>query len=625
MAIEPISMSTVASGAVAKAVEGIGIKLSSQIGRFAKPIVDRAVVDLGIGFRAYLEASYNRCRYFKTILNQAQPLEVLPYYVHNKLYCGNKHITDDELIIKIDRYKHVVITGLAGSGKSMFMKYLTICKFESVGSTVPLFIELRQMNSLTQKDLLEFIRAQCIAGGHNVTSDQFSLALVAGAFCLILDGFDELNYEFRDDITAQIMSIVKKYPDVPIVVSSRHDDRFGGWVPFHVFNVDSMTKSQTLELINKLEYDNGVKRRFHREVKERLYESHTSFLSSPLLTTIMLLTFEEFAEIPVKMHAFYSQAFDTLFQKHDASKEQYQRKTLTGMGRDNFKATFAAFCAMSYLNEKFSFEEGELNETAESAVKYIKQLRSDVPKSVDSNNLIADLKEAVCLLQQDGLETAFVHRSFQEYFAALFSTSLHGEKLKKVLDKYALRFGDSVISMAFDMARESIEQEWVIPTTKSLEALFFDNDKASTTTSKLYLIFDRVNMHKAHDMLYPSFTHINMEILGPIEALAALYPSEIGRGHVITNLRVDVEDLPDIANPNNSNMANYDIFVDAMNRGNNHLGIVGTIEFSEDNDWWLNAVGVDRGFVKLRKGFEAIRKDIALRAKKRKVILDDFL
>ena len=625
LGVEPITISGVAAGAVGKAIDGLGASLAKQIGKFTKPVIDRAVVDLGIGFRSYLDASYNRCRYFKTILNQSQPLEVIPYYVNNTLTCGSRKVSDDTLIKNLDKLKYVVVSGLAGSGKSMFMKYLTISKFENTSGGIPLFIELRQINSLTQKDLLEFVKAQCIASGHNVSMDQFKLALSAGAFCLILDGFDELNHEFRDDMSSQIMDISRKYPSVSIIISSRHDDRFGSWASFHVYGVDSLSKKQTLKLIDTLEYDSGVKRRFHREVKDRLYDSHTSFLSSPLLTTIMLLTYEEFAEIPVKMHAFYSQAFDTLFQRHDASKEQYQRKTQTGLGKDNFKATFSAFCAMSYLNQRFSFEEDDLAETADSAVKYVKQAKTDIPKSLNATQLIADLKESVCLLQQDGLETAFVHRSFQEYFAALFATSLHGEKLRKVLDKYSLRFGDSVIRMAVDMARENVEQEWVIPTTKHLEDVIFPSSNISSTTDKMNLIFKNLSVHKSGSKVYPSFNRINMEVLGPIESIYSIYPDQIGSTHIIEALRVGMRDtVPDLINDENRGKPNFDVFEKIITSSSQSQRIT-NLDMDADNDWWLDAVGLDGVFNKMKVGFGVIRKDIESRTRKQKNILEDFL
>ena len=237
------------------------------------------------------------------------------------------------------------------------MRYLTVHHFENPTGTIPLFVELRRLNSLTDKGLLTFIRNECASSMSVISANQFNLALRAGAFLLVLDGFDELNLDIRDNIQRQILSIRKDFPAAGIVVSSRPDDRFGGWTEFHVHRVNDLDKEQTIQLIQNLPYDAGVKKRFVREVSERLYASHKSFLSSPLLATIMLLTYEGYAEIPNKMHSFYGQAFDTLFQRHDAQKEQFIRQTHTGLPLDDFKSCFAAFCALSYLQERYAFND----------------------------------------------------------------------------------------------------------------------------------------------------------------------------------------------------------------------------------------------------------------------------
>ena len=44
---------------------------------------------------------------------------------------------------------------------------------------------------------------------------------------------------------------------------------------------------------------------------------------------MMLMTFDEFAEIPSKMHIFYDQAFSVLYNKHDAMKTSFRRKFYT--------------------------------------------------------------------------------------------------------------------------------------------------------------------------------------------------------------------------------------------------------------------------------------------------------
>lgn len=166
---------------------------------------------------------------------------------------------------------------------------------------------------LCQGDNCPYIHQSCTSAASKVTYDQFELALRAGGLLLILDGFDEIDFTHRDLVSRQILDISTKYPKTIIIVSGRPDDKFSSWHDFHTFTVQALTKPQVIELITKINYDEGLKRRFQSEVERRLYDLHTSFLSSPLLSSIMLLTYEQFAEIPNKMHIFYEQAFAALF------------------------------------------------------------------------------------------------------------------------------------------------------------------------------------------------------------------------------------------------------------------------------------------------------------------------
>lgn len=76
------------------------------------------------------------------------------------------------------------------------------------------------------------------------------------------------------------------------------------------------------------------------------------------------------------------------------------------------------------------------------------------------------------MLQRDGISTVFVHRSFQEYFTAVFMSLYHGKQFIPMLDKFAIRTQDKVIPMLFEMAKERVESEWILPhTNEYLEAV----------------------------------------------------------------------------------------------------------------------------------------------------------
>ncbi len=65
-----------------------------------------------------------------------------------------------------------------------------------------------------------------------------------------------------------------------------------------------MNEDQVRELINNLDYDKEAKQRFLARLRD-LYVRHESFLSIPLLCIIMLITFDQSADIPDKKHIFF--------------------------------------------------------------------------------------------------------------------------------------------------------------------------------------------------------------------------------------------------------------------------------------------------------------------------------
>jgi hypothetical protein len=208
-----------------------------------------------------------------------------------------------------------------------------------------------------------------------------------------------------------------------------------------------------------------VKSKFLKTVKAGLYKEQTSFLSNPLLCIMMLITFEQYGHIPDKMHVFYEHALDALFFRHDASKEgTFKRKTYSGIPEDDFRNCLSAFCMITYTREKFSFRLAELKEALKQAFKLEKH-------EVDNDAFIKDLMEGICVLQMEGLDYVFTHRSFQEYFAAHFIARSPSVPIGNFLDQFCKRREDKVVNMAFDMNQNLLEREWIIPKLRDFRKL----------------------------------------------------------------------------------------------------------------------------------------------------------
>ena len=134
----------------------------------------------------------------------------------------------------------------------------------------------------------------------------------------------------------------------------------------------------------------------------------------------------------------------------------FKREKYTRLSIDIFKRQLSCFCIITYSDEKFSFNETDL-------LDYIRKstLLSDISFNVE--DFMKDLLESVCILQQDGLEIGFSHRSFQEYFAAVYLVNMPQEKLSALLPQLARRGTDSVFTMMNDMNHDLFESAYVIP------------------------------------------------------------------------------------------------------------------------------------------------------------------
>lgn len=417
-----------------------------------------------MNLKPYLEHTLEKCRRLKTIINADYPIDMLDFYVHLEFKVGEakKNLDDYTVIDAIPDKKRAFIFGAAGSGKSMFMRYLWICYFVRPHGKIPLFIELRDLNTFDGDDLLAFIYST-IANidvrrqKNAIDEDSFFAAIDEGQFTFLFDGFDELDEARRRIYGPQLIRLAGIESNI-VVVSSRPDPRLAAWPSFWNYNVSPLDKKRSLSLVRNVEFNAVVKKKFLQKLNSDLYDSHKDFASRPLLLLIMLLTFDTFADIPEKIHVFYDLAFDALFSRHDATKEAYHRKHYTTLSIDDFKRLLSYYCILTYKDQKWLFSEAE-------ALEYIKHAAGidQSQRELSSDAFLKDLLETVCVLQWDGLYITFSHRSFQEYFCAYGLLRLPQQFSRQLMVEYSRREQDSVLNMAFDMNKSYIGDNYFYP------------------------------------------------------------------------------------------------------------------------------------------------------------------
>jgi hypothetical protein len=89
------------------------------------------------------------------------------------------------------------------------------------------------------------------------------------------------------------------------------------------------------------------------------------------------------------------------------------------------------------------------------------------------------------MLQRDGLQYSFVHRSFQEYFAALFIIRESVDRIPKILDAYCRRNHDNVMTMLFDMHQLPVEQILVLLVISDISKKLVSNNGEELKISRM--------------------------------------------------------------------------------------------------------------------------------------------
>lgn len=458
-----VALTAVASKAIEKATTSLLDKISFK---FAKEKYDVIRFSLSKGLPTYLEANYAKCETLKTLLNRNDPVALESCFVAPDFHIKDEITSSADFLEELNQSGgKVVITGLAGSGKSVFLKYSFRNAIEVGYSYYPIFFELRSLNAVSAKSgmLLSEVFSSIHSCCDTFTRAQFRHGLRSGAFYFLLDGFDELRQELRDPIAAEITALARNHHKCAIIVSSRPSDDFVSWEGFTEAALQPFDLEKVLDYISKLKFDEEKKKDFLADLKHGLFEENEDFLSNPLLSAMMLLTYDAFGEIPAKKHIFYSKCFDVLAREHDASKGRYKRELVSRLSVDDLERVFMYFCAFSYIDREFSFSENKV-------VRYVGEAISACGLEEEIEPVLQDFRESISILERVGLIYEFAHRSFQEYFYAKFVVTDRKLSLEqKVGWLFQNVLGDDTLDMIADMDRSYFEDGFLLPRVRELD------------------------------------------------------------------------------------------------------------------------------------------------------------
>ncbi len=404
--------------------------LTEEFGEEVKQVIKNNILE-------YQVEEYNRNSCAKTLLHRVQPkhlkefyqpLFIIPY--KNRQRKKHKRIPTDSISDLFKNKQYITLIGNAGSGKSTIVKYLFLNAIDS-GFKIPIKVELRYLNDYPN-NITTYIKEKIFKLSKLAFHDRIIERLMnSGDFIFFLDGYDEIITSKKEKVTKELDDLVKIYNKNLYLLTSRPYTEIDLLPLFHNYEVCELSDEEINQFIRKQIPSNEEElcNKIIEAVNNPENTSYKSFLSNPLLLSMFILTFQSYSNIPQKRSEFYSQVFDTLYSTHDSmSKLAFVREKQCGLSKEQIIEVLKLFSFLSYFEEKFIFDGLYL----EDKLRLIKSKKKDIV--FENNKFIIDLQVGICILNKEGTDFTFPHRSLQEYFAAIYIASLD-ENNKKIIYK----------------------------------------------------------------------------------------------------------------------------------------------------------------------------------------------
>ena len=480
--VEPISigLSSVISTAVSKLMEDVYEHLKDKVAiKIQKNQLEKKLPTL--------LNTLNNVRMVKTLWQIDHAVDVESFYcplsiirkktakekAEDKGRRVKKGEDGNEIRIKIDKddnlniKNNIVIQGTAGQGKSILLRHLFIKEFET-GKRIPIFIELRRIQA--DDSLLSHFNSFIDILGYPIDRDLFTFLIKTGKFGFFLDGFDEIPDNLQQRILNELEYLAAASPETQFIVTSRPNSGIEMSSIFKIVTLDNLMGTEYEAIIYKLsdstDYANSLVKRI------QAHESNIGqLLLTPLLVTLLILSYKSYQVIPEQLADFYETIFELLLRRHDGTKPGYTRQRSCKLNDHQYRQVFDAFCFESKRLEDTEFNSQQIYYLIEKAINSL-GLKEDPEK------YIADIKNITCLIIEEGEKYSFIHRSVQEYYSASFIKNRSDNVAKSFYEAcYKTEISNrwhQVLSFLFEIDKYRHHKYYLIPVCKKWMGL--END-----------------------------------------------------------------------------------------------------------------------------------------------------
>lgn len=474
---------------------------SGQLISLFKDIKNEVSHFLNDGLLEYENSQYSKFIKTKTFLYRNENVNFYDiYFPLNIKNRTKKRKINNNINELFEKTNYIGVVGNAGSGKTMLMKYIFL-EYLKNRYKIPIVIELRNLNDF-KGDISSYINS--VIFNNKLSPDKRILErlLDSGQFLFLFDGYDELFSDNKMKITHDLDSFIDKYPKNNYLITSRPGANVESIPRFDIFYVCPLDKNEIEPFVRlqlrDIEQKNKFVNKIIGSIKKPENKDYNAYLTSPLLLSMFILTFESYPELPKTKSKFYWNVFDTLCTKHDSitKKGGFLHERKTKLLNEEIELILKWFSYISLFEGKYSFD-------AEYLFNTLKTIKDKLELSFDINLLIDDLTVAVGIIIIDGLEYKFPHKSLQEYFTILLikeqtednKVKIYAEKLNK-LNKKSLGGNLNFWNLCYELDKISFLRNFLLVELDSI----LKNYEGKTHEEMMFQYFDDIKPEFGYDL-----------------------------------------------------------------------------------------------------------------------------
>lgn len=356
----------------------------------------------------------------KTIWSAEKEVPLKKFYYPSRIKHDGKIISISDISALPEG--NIVIEGIVGQGKSIFMRYLAASMISTPSPTsIPIFIELR--NITDKRSLSDTISLFLLSIGIKDNGEIFDYLATSNKIVLLLDGFDEVPNECIKETILQLDLLQTKHPNLRIIVSSRPRSHIQNAPSFEVVKLEPLKTADYDLFVSKL-ITSKTKRADVISALNECEENIKGVIHTPLMLTLVVMIYQTEKEIPSTLADFFDKLFGTVFSKHDKLKAGFNRQHHSGLSEGSLKELFETFCFMT-IQYGFgrTMSSAKFDRIFKEAIGYASELKC---KNEDFRE---DIIKVACLMLEEGLDMiTFLHKSILDYHAAAFVRDLSDEQ-----------------------------------------------------------------------------------------------------------------------------------------------------------------------------------------------------